>query len=102
MAIYSRGKGTRAELRGASPATALPAAALTGAHGKATRRVRTSARESRSRARLEDKRRKRTPARKRTSSRARTARALARLVGEENEGGQRSRGKMTSRGAVGY
>ena len=99
QAIYSRGGEHRAGHRQASPATALSAAAFTGRHGKATRGKWTSARESRRRAALGDERRKRTPGRKRTSSRAHTVRALARLAGEENEGGQRSRGKTTSRGS---
>ena len=91
-------RGGRAEHRRARPYTALSAAAVTEAHGKATRRVKTSSRGSRRREALGDERRKRTEARKTTSSRARTARSLARLAGEENEGGQRSRGKTTTRG----
>ena len=93
-------RGGRAEHRRARPSMALPAAAVTQAHGKATRRVKTSSRGSRRREALGDERRKRTEARKTTSSRARTARSLARLAGEENEGGTEVQGEEDGEGEL--
>ena len=103
IAAGELGKGgevARGVRRVRAPARAQARPRLTGRHGKATRGIKTNARGSRRRGRRADERRKKTSARKTTMHRSALFRSLARLSGEENEGGSGPEGRRRRGGLL--